>query len=61
MRLAFLMNILMSKIKLHVEAFPVTVAVRLYKGLQMMCMLAVLLGTLLGSSVLASNQHGKNL
>ena len=29
MRLAFLMNILMSKIKLHVEAFPVTVAVRL--------------------------------
>ena len=29
MRLIFLMNILMSKIKLHVEAFPVTVAVRL--------------------------------
>ena len=32
-----------------------------YKGLEMMCMVAVLLAALLGSSVLASNQNGKNL
>ena len=46
---------------LHYPRYETSTLTNIYKGLQMMCMLAVLLGTLLGSSVLASNQHGKNL